>query len=914
MNTIKTMPLIVFAFCFSIALVTIPQTVNAQYSFTPYWVALVHADGALSSTWVTFDGTTGVTHCETVNWWSTGHSADTGGPYYWWTDGEYEAAETSYLGDGPALPRFEISGIITRDFMPMRPIVPTGCWILEADFASDMSLVPGITGTAVMGLRPPDYSDGSCIDFKNTHSQITIDRILPDGTLEPVGCAASANQWASNLFMGTAINRELSNLCPTRPIWVDADPVTGRFARKVAFYIEEETNYNAGCDDGEPRWDEHHSVSMVERCAHRIMAVGTYPAAPPEWVSHLICAPIQPRTDVEHGGALNGGDPVDLVNGDHLYLPAPDIAAYNPYGLGALYRRNYSSACAKAGYFSPGLGLGWVDNFDVRIGQFQGSSDQPDYDVVLAYPTGGQETLVAEFHENGEPTGTFRQESGRPYIADGILDSTHKYYTSINIRWKNGVVWTFTPGWNVGEAADYKPYWLTGIANRLDQKVAILRSERGLVLAVVGKIPGGSDRPLLTFSYTDDGYLKSITDCCGRKVMYEFSDKHGIDWTDCGEVNHRALLSVSQLVDQETESNPPIHWSYGYMRVRRDFTGPYSIQLHANYPLLTKIQFPNPAGSGQTTQTVGYQMDSEGWPRVHTLEDGNGNKSIYEYGPGYAVVKVQSSVYQLAGSGSQSRELLSQKKRYLFDASSDRPTVYEVDVYKDDDTCYSTYYDYSNSYAAGLPSYISNYAVDADSNRSVSIGYDRFGNVTSITTGGGREAEYSYAYTASHPLGCLIEARENGILETVVHYDWRGLVDEIYTLKPTAKQSSNMVYTKTAITYDLLGNIVSITSPRPGAGTPGTATFEYTIAGSTETQTITYDTGVPTTTLTCSYGSDHKIGRPLSVSQDGHVIAQFTYDARGNVESTTNALGEHIDYVLNITDQIEKIEYPSIEM
>ena len=532
-----------------------------------------------------------------------------------------------------------------------------------------------------------------------------------------------------------------------------------------------------------------------------------------------------------HGGGLNGGDPVDLANGDHLYLPAPDIAAYNPTGPSVLYRRNYSSACAKTGYHSPGLSCGWVDNFDVRIGQYQ---DAPSYNVVLAFPTGGQDTLTPD----DKLPGNFVHESDRPYVAKGVLDLGHGCYSSIDVTWKDGTVWTFTPAWDSSEQeVSYKPYYLTTISNRVGKKVGILRAANGAVLEIHRVDLSGIEHILLNFNYGEGGYLRSIRDFhSGRKVIYIFGDRFSIISAEpegeyrigysCSE--QKQLSYVSQLVDESVESNPPVHWSYNYTWVGRLVTDPSGIELHVRYPLLNKIYFPNPSGGLPTTQTVTYQMDSSRWPRVESITDGNGHVHTYDFDVNGVTETVADQICHTCGSGSQPAGVASQRTKYQFNIGADgRPEIAQIDVMKSEDTSYSTYYEYSNSSKSGMPSLISNNASDG-SDRIVGMFYDEFGNITYVWTSGCRQGVYNYEYPESQPMGRLVDIYEDGVIKTVLHYNNQGLVDEIYTLKPTANLSTGLVYVKTSVAYNAFGDIVSVTTPRAGAGVAGTAVFEYT--------------------------------------------------------------------------------------
>lgn len=127
------------------------------------------------------------------------------------------------------------------------------------------------------------------------------------------------------------------------------------------------------------------------------------------------------------GGTNGGGDPVDLATGLHVYLPAPDITVYNPYGPSVMFQRNCNSGLAREGKYSPGLSCGWVHNYDITI-------TSANSILKLKYPNGYEEVI-------NPSTGS--RPAGAPYTVTGIQSSEPGQWASITLTFSDQTKWEF---------------------------------------------------------------------------------------------------------------------------------------------------------------------------------------------------------------------------------------------------------------------------------------------------------------------------------------------------------------------------------------------------------------------------------------------------------------------------------------
>lgn len=441
---------------------------------------------------------------------------------------------------------------------------------------------------------------------------------------------------------------------------------------------------------------------------------------PAPWNVNVVYCPISPRFAPGVGGQLSGGDPVNLGNGTHLFLPSPDITVYNPHGPDVVYQRNYYAQRAESGYSTTGLAKGWVDGYDVHLDYI------PTTGFRLRYPNGQLDALGME--KSGETlTGNLPVAKGTPFHASGVLSSSGNTWQSVCVTWKDGTTWTFVP-------AENNVFRLCKITDKTGHFISILRdSGNGYRVATVTDDCSPANT-LLTFAYSGAN-LASITDAYGRSICYGY--------TTSGDST--LLTTVSRLVLSGT-SNAPAESTYGYQTI-------------AGCPHLVSVTSPSPTGTGVSTESVVYD-ELNG--RVSALVDANGNRTCFDYSISDATkVRVKTS----AGNVEKEwREGFDRSDRYL--------RTYSIDSKG------ASYFSYGETGNMFWPSTV----VDRDC-KTTRITYDDFGNILTTTDPRSIVTTYTYDYS-TNPTGRLTQIQKSGLPATSFTYTASGLPATITSPKP----------------------------------------------------------------------------------------------------------------------------------
>lgn len=468
-------------------------------------------------------------------------------------------------------------------------------------------------------------------------------------------------------------------------------------------------------------------------------------------------------------------------------------------------------------------------------------------DLKLVYPNDAEEVATPVIL-GGTPTGQFTVPSGSDYIVTGVPSTTVGQWNQLTITHKDRMQWRFSP-------VSSDTYMLSAIVNRMSRSINIVRdSQNGNRITTI-QDDQASPVTLLSFSY-EDGYLSLLTDCFGRKVSYGYQTNNGVT----------CLTSVSQL---STAGSAPARSTYGYY-----VTGSPSV------PHLTSVSVPSPTGSW--TSTENFVLDS--WGKISSIVDANGNIHAFQYSyPDATEVIVKTS------TGKVEQDLL-----VSFDINHSNV----VTSITDRNGCISKK-EYTDSNNPFLPTKITDKL-----NKTVETTYDQYGNVITVKSARGTVTRYVYDYDV-FPLGRLRTVKEADNLApddpakkpdtSVSYYEPSGLVQSITYPKPgTTGPDGDRV--TTSYTYDLvddqnagtrgLGNILSVTNPGNNAAASITTTYNY------------------------GPYAQVKLGLPWSITDNLGHCTFFEYDARGNRKSATDALGNKVNYIFNIADQVTNILHP----
>lgn len=324
----------------------------------------------------------------------------------------------------------------------------------------------------------------------------------------------------------------------------------------------------------------------------------------PPWAEVMTVNPVdspgpnQPRPSFDPAsGALPLGVPgsgpsaglqIHLRNGMLAYYPAADIAAVASAGGARIaFQRAYRGERGWNSGASPGLSLGWVHNFDVRV--IPSGAANAWGDMKVLYPISDIDGLRPVLNDQKRPTGEFLASNHAPFTAKGIAGETPGMWKSITLTWKSGTIWEFRP-------FDDKTYALY----RMNDLLVTFGKRRELLTVTVQK----TGEAVLIYQYDDSGLLKYVTDNAGRRVEYAFAPVSASDT--------KLFLQYVSTVYSAKEK-PQIRYQYGYVFEIKSW-------------LLGAVGVPGEPGKPLNFAKLAYEMG-----RVVKATDANGNSHRYEY-------------------------------------------------------------------------------------------------------------------------------------------------------------------------------------------------------------------------------------------------------------------------------------------
>jgi RHS repeat-associated protein len=496
----------------------------------------------------------------------------------------------------------------------------------------------------------------------------------------------------------------------------------------------------------------------------------------PAWAEDVVPTDSSP-TD---GMGPSSADLVNLASGVEENRPGADIAARNPVGPTPVYSRLYRTTRASQGYRSPGLAVGWVDNYDISVqGPAQTGTWAP---LSLTYPNGATETWTPVLNAAGAPTGMLLPPSGTPYLVSGVPSTTQGRWQSLSLTFGDESVWTFTPDSNHPGS-----YLLLRIANRIGHYITINRSAANGNR--IGTVTDDSApvNTLLSFTYNSNGYLSRVTEYSDpanpRQIAYTFSQAAG---TTC-------LTAVSQIAN----SGDPFatQWAYGYTAINGS-------------PFLNSVGVPDPTGApGIRSHPINY----DGGGRVASLVDANNNRRAYTYLGPTTQVQVQDPAGNIVEAWTQN-------------IGANNVDTGSMDANNNIES--AAYTDPANPLE---PTVVTN-----KNHQSATLTYDGFGNVLTATDPRGVRTVYTFDYS-DFALGRLVKVQvANRAPTTFVYYaanetvngvlQPRGMLKTVFSPQPGSTGSGTQV--RTDYTYTALGNPATFTQPAPN-NSGGTVTYRY---------------------------------------------------------------------------------------
>ncbi len=538
------------------------------------------------------------------------------------------------------------------------------------------------------------------------------------------------------------------------------------------------------------------------------------------------CHGFDPSKGAGNGDCNSEGtaaDPVNLATGFETYNPKPDLPIYNPIGLPVVFQRTYFSLSSLQSELTPGLPIGWSHNYDVSA-KFDPTSGGWG-NVQLRLPSGRSIWLEPVLNA-GTATGAFVRPAGTPFIVTGVPSTTQVgAWTSLTVKWVGETTWTLS-------LPTTTTLRLSRIASKTGQYLDLAWTGDKLYT-----ISNQSATVLLSLFYSGGvGLLTESRDLYSRSTYYGYDSSF-------------RLTSVSQVVPTGTAS-PATKAVYGY-----------SLTSGSGIGLLSSITVPSPVGGSATSTTIiNYDAATS---KVTGLVDANGNGEFYTYGTNSTIVQRKDplSVVQLQYTQKWDSQL---RGTGIIDASAHATTI--------------EYLDGSNpSKGTRL--------TDRDG-RITLMGYDSFGNPSSITTPRSVTTVMSYDYSV-WPTGRISQSQRASDSPATFLYFANGMLNSVTTAKPGATTGT----VTTTFTYDSLGNILTVVAPANNASAAPTMTYNYTSDG-VFTQSAT-------------------VGQVLTVTDPNGNVNHARYDSQGRVMTSTDPLGIQTTYTYNIVDQPLQVTLPS---
>ncbi len=262
------------------------------------------------------------------------------------------------------------------------------------------------------------------------------------------------------------------------------------------------------------------------------------------------------------------------------------------------------------------------------------------YGGRATWDNGAVETLTPVMDGNGQPTGALTAPAGVSYVVQGVPGASAGQWQSVTITWKDQTKWQFVP-----LISDTYP--LSQITDRLNRSLDLVWSASRALIQVRDATSGTA---LLNLTYGGDGRLARVTDVYDREIDYSYSTPVGSD--------PGLLQSVSQVVATGT-ANPPAQWTYGYT---------------SNGQLLHTASVPSPTGNGSSTTAINY----DGFGRVSSLVDANGNQRVYTYNTASTQVQVKNAANTVVQTWTQ--KISGQRNTGVTDANNQNTSIEYGDI------------------------------------------------------------------------------------------------------------------------------------------------------------------------------------------------------------------------------------------
>jgi RHS repeat-associated protein len=592
------------------------------------------------------------------------------------------------------------------------------------------------------------------------------------------------------------------------------------------------------------------------------------------------CPPyIQCPMDCPAGGPFgaSAGDPVNLATGEEEYTPSPDLVVYNPLGPSVVWERMYNSlrgpyALPYSYQNTPDFGVGWSHPYNVGV-YATGPHIAPPQGAVS--PNTTLQAMNYVVFANGSRVQAKPSTAGPPSastprivcsVAGGVALLVEWDYDSTTGGNYFKVTFPDRSVWQTVEApSGTVPSWypVGREYDRVGNFITLQYGTNGALNAIVDK----KGSALLTINRDGNGTITSVSDRYGRSVYYHVGSYPTQNVPAGYAQAYYELDHVSQVVSTGTP-NPSNRYVYGYANVANG-------EGSETIPLLHTISVPSPTGNGMATATINYQPNTD---YVSSRVDANGNTVTYTV--------VDGNHTKVSYLNPQGQVVFSQTRGFdnnmsaTTETDGTNQTVIEAFTYADPNDPYApSVVQDGNGYASG----------GANGKGTWEYTYDGYGHVLTETTPYGTTIISTYTYT-NFALGELVKVQEGGKTPTsYTYYEPSGLLASVSSPLPGTSGSGQVV--TTTYSYDALGNLVQEVGPGNNAAQTETTTYGYTQDG--------------------NYQQAEALGEPLTITDNLGHTQHLRYDARGNLISAIDALGNETDFSYNLADQRIEALFPA---
>jgi RHS repeat-associated protein len=178
---------------------------------------------------------------------------------------------------------------------------------------------------------------------------------------------------------------------------------------------------------------------------------------------------------------------------------------------------------------------------------------------------------------------------------------------------------------------------------------------------------------------------------------------------------------------------------------------------------------------------------------------------------------------------------------------------------------------------------------------------------TSVTDKNGKATTYTYDL-----FGNLLTVTSPRNVTTTYAYNYTAFpLGRLMSVQEGAKPATTLAY------YEPSGLLQSITRPSPAGTGTVTNTFTYDALGNVLSATGPGNNAASQITTTYNYTTDDaytqaaKLGQPLTVTDNLGHVTHLRYDVQGRVASVTDALGHETNTSYNLVGQTETVTLPA---